>query len=340
MLILSEFAGAAQELFSALTVNPYDTQSLADALKHALSMPEQERADRMAPMRARVREMDAGRWARTFIEELAQTPGADEPIEDAGAVLNELVKAVKAGQRVALFLDYDGTLREIERTPEAAAPTPQLLALLQRLNDRTDLRTTIVSGRSADELSDFLGNFDRFTLVAEHGARVRVAGAWEDRTERLDFAWKEQVHKILALHAAATPGSFVEEKRTSLVWHYRRADPEFGAFKAGELMSDLSNALANEPLHVRQGKKIVEIVPHEINKGAAVAALLARERADAVLIAGDDATDESMFRLEGEDRFTVKVGEGDTRARYALRNPAALRRFLQSLLDAIPTTSA
>lgn len=335
VLILSEFAGAAQELFSALIVNPYDVQSLADTLKQALAMPEHERRERMIAMSERVRTMDAGTWARRFIEDLAEVPTSAAPAGNAEEALDELVAAVRSGKEVALFLDYDGSLAEIAQTPDDARPTHELLDILQRLTDRPNIRTTIVSGRSAEDLEMFLGIFDRLGFVAEHGARVKMPGEsqWTDRTAELDFGWKEHVKKILKMHADSTPGSFVEEKRTSLVWHHRRADPELGEWKARQLVAELSTALANAPLHVRQGKKIVEITPQEINKGAAVASLMARHPTDLAMAAGDDATDESMFRLERPHFLTIKIGEGDTRARYVLPNPGGLRRMLKQLLD-------
>jgi trehalose 6-phosphate synthase/phosphatase len=135
------------------------------------------------------------------------------------------------------------------------------------------------------------------------------------------------------MHAAVTPGSWVEEKRTSLVWHYRQADPEFGEWKSRQLLSDLTTSLANQPLHVRQGKKIVEITPLQINKGEAVAQLLGEEPADVVLAVGDDATDEHMFQLEHPGMIAIKVGEGDSRAGYRIARPSRLRELLLAFLD-------
>ena len=64
VLILSEFAGAAQELPNAVTVNPYDVPGMAAAIEQALSMPADERRQRMWPMRDRVFANDAATWAR------------------------------------------------------------------------------------------------------------------------------------------------------------------------------------------------------------------------------------------------------------------------------------
>ena len=163
--------------------------------------------------------------------------------------------------------------------------------------------------------------------------------------ERLDggaaaYAWKAVVLKVLKLYEAATPGSFVEDKRTGLVWHYRRADPEFGAWKAKELVDELAVVTANDPVQVRHGKKIVEVTASPVNKGAAVLRVLEKSRAESghgyslVLVAGDDATDESMFRLDVPGLVSVKVGEGDTHARFRVDSPAAFRALLEGALAA------
>ena len=334
VLVLSEFAGAAQELFNAIIVNPYNIEQVTAALEQALTMSPAERAERMNAMLGRVLDMDAGRWARHFIDALAHRPPIEVLRHQADEPLQMLIDTAQAGKRVALFLDYDGSLREIEPSPELATPHESLLKLLESLDRRHGIRTVIISGRKAADLEAFVGRFTHFTLVAEHGSRLRRPGGgeWEDRAAALDFSWKPEVAKVLKMHAAFTPGSFVEEKRTSLVWHYRQADPEFGEWKARQLLSDLSNALANEPLRVRQGKKIVEITPLQIDKGGAVAQLLSEQSADAALVAGDDATDEHMFAITRPELISIKIGPGDSRARYRLATPARLREMLRTFL--------
>jgi trehalose-6-phosphatase len=69
-----------------------------------------------------------------------------------------------------------------------------------------------------------------------------------------------------------------------------------------------------------------------MNKGAAVRRILEEKRYDLVLVAGDDQTDESMFRLDVPNLVTVRVGHGETRARYQLATPAAFRKFLSDVL--------
>ena len=67
-----------------------------------------------------------------------------------------------------------------------------------------------------------------------------------------------------------TPGSFIEEKEYSLVWHYRRSAPEFGEWLARELVAMLEGMLADTELRAIRGRKIVEVKPLWIHKGAAV----------------------------------------------------------------------
>jgi trehalose 6-phosphate synthase len=71
VLVLSRFAGASHELTDALIINPYDTESLADAIYRALEMPSDERQERMACLRNVVRERNIYRWAWSLIAELA-----------------------------------------------------------------------------------------------------------------------------------------------------------------------------------------------------------------------------------------------------------------------------
>jgi trehalose 6-phosphate synthase/phosphatase len=332
VLVLSEFAGAAEELFNATVVNPYDAQQVANSLRDALDTPVEQRRARMRPMRERVMRFDASWWARSFIDDLASrqpAPSKGAGAQEVGEALRRLAAAIRSGRRVAMFLDYDGTLREIVNNPADATLTPDVRALLERLRGLANVEATIISGRTPTDLDGFVGGFP-FGLIAEHGAAVRPPGSseWEQLDRNVSYHWKAEVLRVLQLYEASTPGSRVEDKRTSLVWHYRQADPEFGQHKAMELTEELSTIAANEPVQIRHGRKIVEVTPSHVNKGAAVMRLLGDGAYDLVLAAGDDTTDESMFRLDLANFITIRVGDGETQARCRLPNPAALRGFL------------
>lgn len=340
VLILSEFAGAVEVLFDAIVVNPYDVQGVAEAISRALEMPREDRARRMKAMRERVLRFDSSWWARSFVSDLAELGAGRIPEtsaqrrEGVAELGTQLARAVVQGRRIALFLDYDGTLREIVRDPAAAAPGEELARLLRHLEGRENVDTTIISGRTPEDLESFLGDFTDFAFIAEHGASVRRPGTrhWEHLDRNLSYRWKDEVGRILRLYEASTPGSFIEEKRTSLVFHYRRADPEFGDWKARQLVGELEAVIANQPLHVRMGRKIVEVTVSHINKGAAVARLLEDHSYDLVLVAGDDTTDESMYQIELPNVISLNIGDRQTQARYVLPDPAAFRRLLEGPL--------
>jgi len=335
-LILSEFAGAAEELFNAFLVNPYDVRAVAETLSTALALSTEQKRALIDPMRERVIRYDARHWARSFINDLGalEIPGPDMSGADLEEAYNRIAQTLSAGKRVALFLDYDGTLREIEREPSLARPTPALDDFLKRLAALTNVDTTIISGRSRDNIQAWLGAHP-FRLIAEHGASRRQPGSqvWEQLDGTVNYAWKEELLTILRLYEEATPGSLIEEKRSSLVWHYRMANQEFGEWKARKLTRQLAALAANQPIHVHHGKKIVEVSASQVNKGAAVAQVLAGEHPyECVLCAGDDRTDEGMFALNRPGLISVKVGDGPTQAAFRVADPAMLREFLVKAL--------
>jgi trehalose 6-phosphate synthase/phosphatase len=333
VLVLSEFAGAAEELFNALIVNPYDASQVAQAIADGLVMCPEERSDRMMPMRERVMTFDARTWARSFINDLKSAPMGGDSVPDPADAKARIRTALAEGQRVAMFLDYDGTLREIEKSPDAARPNTGVVALLDHLRARENLDVTIISGRTPRDLEAFLGTYP-FGLIAEHGAFLRRPGSaeWEQLDRNASYRWKDELLRVLKIYADSTPGSFIENKRTSLVWHYRRADPEFGGWKAKQLADELAAMTASDPVQVRHGRKIVEIAAAQVNKGAAVMNVAAEKSYDLIVCAGDDSTDESMFSLPLKNQVTIKVGDRETRAQYRLPTPGALRRFIEEAI--------
>jgi trehalose 6-phosphate synthase/phosphatase len=281
---------------------------------------------------------DASAWAKSFIDDLSARTIAPDVTRDLGEAEAVVAQAIETGKRVAMFLDYDGTLRELVTDPATATPTPDMRKLFRRLLALANVDVTIISGRVPLDLDSFLGEYS-FGMIAEHGAAMRRAGSreWEQLDRNVSYAWKGELMKVLELYEASTPGTWIEDKRTSLVWHYRQADPEFGKDKARNLAEELSTLVANDPVQIRHGHKIVEITATNVNKGSAVTRLLDERQYDLIVVAGDDTTDESMFRLDLRNLISIKVGDGDTQAQYRVGSPAALRSFL---LDATTATGA
>lgn len=241
----------------------------------------------------------------------------------------------------ALFLDYDGTLREFEPNAEDAVPSDDARQLFRNLADREDLRVFIMSGRSKEFLEEHFGSCLPFTLIAEHGHYERgpsTGHEWRMFNPYTCTDWITKVKPIMDLFTRCTPGSSIEMKDSAILWHYEECDDEYGQFKAKELMHQLALSLGNLPCQICQGPNVVEVCSLRIKKGLIVNSIcLERERAGSpfaeVLCVGDDETDESMFTEAPEGAWTVKVGAGETRARHRLCGPAEVRRFLRFVAE-------
>jgi trehalose 6-phosphate synthase len=85
-LVLSEFAGAADELRQAILINPHDIEGLKDAIMYAIEMPKRERVRRMRAMRKRVITNDVQRWSAAFLEALTKSVHAERSPDDTGMV--------------------------------------------------------------------------------------------------------------------------------------------------------------------------------------------------------------------------------------------------------------
>ena len=330
-LILSEMAGAAAELSEAILVNPFSLEDLVGALKEALSLPRDERLVRNRRMKERLRRYDIHRWAKEFVQALGEVKKTQEDFVSfllTGSEREKVISAFKRSENPIFFLDYDGTLVSFVGRPEKAFPDPELKELLRGLSKVA--RVVLISGRGQETLSNWFGDLP-ISLVAEHGVFIWENGKWfvtKDFTED----WKETVRPVLELYTDRTPGSFIEEKRYSLVWHYRLAESELGDMRAHELKEALLDLVHPLGLMVLEGNKVLEVKPREINKGEAARYFLERGSYDFILAMGDDWTDEYLFEALPSDSFTVKIGYGLTKARYRLENVKGARRFLEEMI--------
>ncbi|HFB07089.1 MAG TPA: trehalose-phosphatase, partial [Chloroflexi bacterium] len=128
------------------------------------------------------------------------------------------------------------------------------------------------------------------------------------------------------------PGSFIEEKEFSLVWHYRKANPKLGEIRARELINNLSNITANLNLHVLEGNKIVEVKNTDINKGRAALKYISKEEWDFILAIGDDWTDEDTFKALPPTAWSIKVGFGTSAARFSLSSQSEVISLLRKMV--------
>lgn len=330
VLVLSEFAGVSEELFNAIRVNPYDTDEVSAAIDRAITMPETEQRKRLDSMLERIAGYDAAYWTSSFVHAL-ETASKEQDEKTRALDASVIARFREHGTHKALFLDYDGSLREFVDSPEDAVPSDDLLQIFKDFDQRDDLDVYIVSGRDQVFLEKHFGQFN-VTLVAEHGFFYKCPGEpWETMVGDIDLSWKETIAHIFKFYSMSTPSTKVEEKHSALVWHYRQADPEFGAWKAANLIGELNESISNLPVAIHQGQKIVEVSSQHVSKGMAVARFMNENKYDLMLCAGDDRTDETMLYFEDDNVITVKIGDKDTDAAYRVSSPQSFRRFLAAI---------
>ena len=335
VLVLSEFAGAAAEMGEALLINPYDEDRTASTVGRALTLAEDERRQRMRTLHVRILRNNVFHWGDRFLaslEEAVSTRGRYIDRQPKRLPASEVHEAYKLASRRLLMLDYDGTLVPFAKQPWQAAPSPVILRLLSVLSAEPRNCVALTSGRTAADLDRWFGAIEGMWLVAEHGAELKppLASAWESLRSPVSSDWKSTVMPILEHFVDRTPGSFVEEKKYGLVWHYRMAEPEFGGWLANELVSMLEAMLAETELRAFRGEKSVEVKPVWANKAEGFDRLLAAyAHPDFVFAAGDDRTDEALFERIQNGAWTVHVGPGPTRAAFVVRDFEAVRGVLE-----------
>jgi trehalose 6-phosphate synthase/phosphatase len=339
VLVLSDFAGAASELAEAVHVNPYDVDGTAEGLHRALTLHEEEARGRMRALRHRVLFYDVERWARAYLERLGAATAERAATAAHGIagpkVLPALLERLRAAPRVALLVDYDGTLVPFAPSPELARPDTETLALLRTLAARPGTEVHVVSGRSRHTLERWLGNLP-VHLHAEHGLWTRAPGKPGHAHDLPPLTWREPALQILRDYAERTPGSLVEEKPVGLAWHYRAADPEYGEVQANELRLHLTQMLSSAPVELMKGDKVIEIRAQGIHKGLVVPDVMAAAPGALLVALGDDRTDEDLFAALPSGAISVKVGPGDTRAELRLSGVIEVRRLLRGLSESPP----
>jgi trehalose 6-phosphate synthase/phosphatase len=231
-----------------------------------------------------------------------------------------------------ILLDYDGTLVSFVKNPEDACPDEELLSILRSLTKTPGNEVVVISGRDRNTLTQWLGDLG-VNLVGEHGAFIRRRGEQWSSTIPEDNEWKDIVRPALELYVDRTPGSFVEEKNYSLVWHCRKSEPDLAKLRMQELKDAIVAMSKNLNLGVFEGNKIIEVKPIGINKGIGVQNWLSQKKWDFILAAGDDYTDEDMFYAVPDEGFTCKIGQGSSRAKYRLNTVTGFRKFLKAFQD-------
>jgi trehalose 6-phosphate synthase/phosphatase len=335
VLILSEMAGASKELNDAIIVNPNNIGDIMNAIVEALEMPLEEQQRRMQSMRLLVRKFNVGRWVNNFLNKLDDAKFLQHSLKTKHAVnkvSQGIVSRYAATKKRMIFLDYDGTLVGFKTNIDDARPDEELLDIIERLSKDPHNTVVIISGRKHVTLEEWFGHLN-IDIIAEHGAwQKRKSENWY-ALPLLNGQWKNEIKGILDAYTDRTPGSFIEEKSFSLVWHYRKTEKGLGDLRANEIVNSLRVMAADKGLQIMPGNKVIEFRNVEVNKGKAAMNWLYGTESDFILAMGDDHTDEDIFKAMPHNAITIKVGSEVSEAKFYLNDYREVRELLKAILQ-------
>ncbi len=232
-------------------------------------------------------------------------------------------------ERVALFLDIDGTLIGFEERPDAVRIDAPLRALLARLDAATGGALALISGRSIADV-DALFAPARLAIAGQHGAERRSADGTMHFHAPLGSRLREPAERLRRL-AEEHPGLVLEEKGASLALHCRMA-PALAPLAEREARQAV--VALGDDFELQAGKLVYEVKPSGKDKGTAIDEFMAEApfAGRVPVFVGDDLTDELGFeRVNRIGGLSVKVGAGPTRARWRLADAGEVRRWLSGL---------
>ncbi|KSW29438.1 trehalose-phosphatase [Cellulomonas sp. B6] len=262
-----------------------------------------------------------------------------EPTAATAADLDARLAALAAdpaARPLLVALDFDGTLAPLQDDPAASRILPEGVEVLAGLSTQDGVVLALVSGRAMGDLHALAQVPPGTYLIGSHGAeRARVTQFGLDR-DVVELT-HEQADRLAALGARTAAvargrdGVWVETKPTAVVVHTRLAERDVADAAESEAVA-LGAELGVGTMH---GKDVVELSVLPADKGTALQALRHELAAPVVLYAGDDVTDEHAFAALDADDVTVKVGAGDTVARFRVADPEAAVAALTTLRDAL-----
>ncbi len=336
VLILSEMAGAASELGEALLINPTDKREVADALNRALTMRVRERTILLRRMQKRIKQYTVFSWAQDFFDSMIAIKKVQEKRKVnivTPLIESEIVKTFSNAGRRVIFIDYDGTLVPYSRIPELAVPEPATIDQLRRLSGNPKTTVVLINGRDKNFLEDWFASVN-IHLIAEHGAFHKAPHDEWQRTIDSDQSWKMAIAPVLQRYIDKCKGSFVEDKFSSLAWHYRNSPTDIGSTRAKELIEELRALVSHEnKLQVLEGSKVIEIKRTGYDKGIAALNFIGNTEFDCIIAIGDDRTDEDIFRSLPPSAITIKIGIRTSMAKYNLKNQREVEHLIERLIE-------
>ena len=251
--------------------------------------------------------------------------------------MRKIIQKKKPGNKILLFLDYDGTLVTIKKKPELAVLHPRRRKVLKSLSEK--FFVSVVSGRSLREIKNVVG-IDTLAYIGNHGLEM----CWRDKhwvhpeAEKIRPAL-EGILKRVRIRTRSLKGVLVEDKRLTASIHYRLLAPE--AWSKLKKIIDEETQIHKRLFIITEGKRVFELRPRlEWDKGRGILQFiqwLALEKAPIKVYIGDDRTDEDAFKALEKDGLTILVGrKKDSLALYRVPGVDKAWKFLKALNSLSP----
>ncbi|RFU31239.1 hypothetical protein B7463_g5122, partial [Scytalidium lignicola] len=319
-LILSEFTGS-HSVFGGteLSVNPWDYRQCADAIKTALEMGDEEKERRWKKLYAAVMHHTAENWFTTFINRLDKVY-EEQHSRDMTSVprlsIHTLGKHYQESERRLFILDYEGTLASWGSPTSIVLTSPQrtLDALNDLVSDERNM-VYVMSSRQPEELDQLFKRVSNLGLIAENGCFIKDfnSNKWIEMADPDEMrAWKDSVEGIMTYFQERTPGSWIETRHCSLVFHYKNAeDYDTASRQAGDCASHINDACEKQRVKAINLEGAVVVEPIDFSKATAATKILEGLQKSSVEPKGEDAEGE----LNGEDKtdpvdFLMVAGDG------------------------------
>ena len=344
VMVISEFTGCSRVLVGAIKVNPWNTDRVVDSMTHAVHMTGNEKRRHFGPDANYVATHSLIKWASDFLSDVFESRKKDEMVyvafgfgantrllgidQNFGKLdITEVVKAYHKSKLRLFLLDNEGTLapdlRDLVRDhgmadrlhDQGAPPTESVLMNLKTLCADPNNVVIITSGRQRGLLETWFDSVPGIGYAAEHGFTYKVppisGQIWKTMLppgceSTVDMTWTSIAFQLMELYRKRVQNTYIHFKGSAMVWQYREADPELGAWQARELSAALEETLSSHHVVVSCGKGYVEVRVRGVNKGVVAKTILAEIEAvkgmkpDFVLCVGDDRSDELMFEAVNE----------------------------------------
>lgn len=239
--------------------------------------------------------------------------------------INSLLKYFASVDKVFLFLDFDGTLVRIRKNPYDVKLSKKAVSALEKISKNPKILTGVVSGRKIIDLEIFLGDHlsKSFNLFGCHGSEIKF------RNENIKIAPEalgsresiKLIQGVIEKKFTGSDGFIFEKKENSFAVNYRNAKySEKG--KIEDLKNTFLELEKKYPIKLLDLKKVLEIVPCNINKGLAIKETMKKyntilkTNSHVFICIGDDITDESLF-MENINGINIKVGPNNSNGTYA-----------------------